>query len=145
MARRMLSTILPVWSVAAPPAPLRGRFFWYGTKIALSRANDCDARPRIPYDDLFAHDARDESALIVAEAARLDELARRQIEPVAVHRAGDAAAPALSFAEARSRMVACILDRDWAAVHEGDEDVKRRGDAGSTRAAPRRGGGGTPP
>jgi hypothetical protein len=118
-----------------PPRPLCAGAFLSGTKITLSRPNDGDARSRVPDDDLFAHDARDESPLIVAKAARLDELARRQIEPVAVHRTGDAPPPALSLAEARSRMVARIFDREWAAIHEGDEYMKRRVHEASQRVA----------
>ena len=54
---------MPVWSEAAPPAPLRGHF-----RFCLSdrQSEKRDRRTGIPDDDVVADQARDEAALIGA-------------------------------------------------------------------------------
>ncbi len=114
---------MPVWSEAAPPAPLRGHFLFC---LPDRKSEKRDRRTGIPDDDVVADQARDEAALIGAKAPRCDQAAGREIEDVSVHRTRHAIALPLAFTEACARVVAGVFDGVRLAVHECDQDVKRR-------------------
>jgi hypothetical protein len=74
MARTLQLELMPVWSEAAPPAPLRGHFFLCAAEWAArhprqrdrSPSQDVDARPRIPHDDVVAVENGGEPPLVAA-------------------------------------------------------------------------------
>jgi hypothetical protein len=111
VARALHVTLTPVWSEAAPPAPLRGHFFGFGAEGGRSKAGDPNDSARIPDHDVVPLDASYERSLVVAETERLDQSARPEVEHVAVHRTGHAIAMAFAFAQACSSVVARVVDR----------------------------------
>jgi hypothetical protein len=113
--------------VRLPPRPLcagtfllervRPRACWIAEKDQSSA--------RVPDEDFVAHRARDQATLVSTKTARLEQPSRAEVEAVAVHRADDGRASALAIAQARTGMVACVLDGLRSAVDERDERVER--------------------